>query len=90
MFQSQTISATEFKAKCLDILDRLSAHEIDEFIITKRGKTVAVMSPPKSATEMVRTLHGFMRGSVIVPQDLDLTAPVSDEDFDAQSGLLHG
>lgn len=80
MFRSQTVSATEFKAKCLDILDRLSAHEIDEVIITKRGQAVAVMSPPKREVEKIHALHGFMRGSVIAPEGIDLTVPVADED----------
>lgn len=31
-------------------------------------------------------LHGFMRGSVIIPPDFDLTAPVIDEPLDAESG----
>ena len=89
MFHSQTLSATEFKAKCLDILNRLHAREIDEVVITKRGKTVAVLTPPKSETEAVHSLHGFMRGTVKIPDGFDLTAPMS-EDFDAQSGALHG
>ena len=89
VFHSQTFSATEFKAKCLDILNRLHAREIDEVIITKRGKTMAVLTPPKSETEAVHSLHGFMRGTVKIPDGVDLTAPM-DEDFEAHSGALHG
>jgi len=37
-----TISATEFKAKCLDILDHVP---VDGLAITKRGKTVAKLFP---------------------------------------------
>ena len=90
MFHSQTISASEFKAKCLDILDRLNARELDQVIITKRGKTVALLTPPLSEERAVRALHGFMRGSVVMLQEIDLTAPVSDENFDAGNGMLHG
>ena len=38
----QFISATEFKAKCLDILDHVPAEGL---AITKRGKTVARVFP---------------------------------------------
>jgi prevent-host-death family protein len=86
---TQTISATEFKAKCLDILDRLGANEIDRLVITKRGKPVAVLTPPESKEESIRNIHGFMRGSVIIPEGFDLTAPILDEPFDADQGILH-
>jgi hypothetical protein len=35
-------------------------------------------------------LHGFMRGSVIIPPDVDLTAPAIDEPFDVETGELLG
>jgi hypothetical protein len=33
--------------------------------------------------------HGFMKGTVIIPPDIDLTEPVIDEPFDAEDGVLH-
>ena len=86
----QTYTATDFKAKCLDIFDRLAAHELTRVTITKRGKIVAVLSPPDTPDAAVRQLHGFMRGSVIMPEGFDLTAPVLDESLAADNGLLHG
>ena len=85
----QTISASEFKAKCLDILDRLGNHELERVEVTKRGKIVAVLTPPQATEESIRSLHGFMQGSVNMPQGFDLTEPVLDEPFDAELGLLH-
>lgn len=38
------ISASEFKAHCLEILDRVRDHK-DPIIITKRGKPVARLLP---------------------------------------------
>lgn len=84
-----TMTATEFKAKCLEILDKLSAHEIEKLTITKRGKPVAVLTAPESHEEAVRNLNGFMRGSVIGLEDVDLTSPVLDEEFLAEQGILH-
>ncbi|HEX4365289.1 MAG TPA: type II toxin-antitoxin system Phd/YefM family antitoxin [Rhodopila sp.] len=87
---TQTISASEFKAKCLNILDRLASHELDRVIITKRGKTVAILTPPDQLADAVRNIHGFMRGSVIIADDVDLTDPILDEPFTAENGDLHG
>ena len=86
---SEMVSATEFKAKCLDLLDQVSARQIGRLEITKHGKIVAVLIPPPSREEAVQQLHGFLRGSVLVPKGLDLTAPVLDEPFNAQLGSLH-
>ena len=76
MALTETISASAFKAKCLNILDRLANHELDRVIITKRGKTVGVLSPPQ--TDAIPEIYGSMRGSVIIP-----------EGFDAEQGILH-
>jgi prevent-host-death family protein len=89
MAATQTISASEFKAKCLKILDRLASHELDRVVITKRGKTVAVLTPPQPQPAAVTDLYGCMRGSVIIPDGFDLTAPVLDEPLDAELGILH-
>ncbi len=83
---SETVSATEFKAKCLDFLDRVSARQINCLEITKRGKPVAVLIPPASRREALERLHGFLRGSVMVPEAVDLTAPVLDEPSNAEAG----
>ena len=58
----ETVSATEFKAKCLDLLDQVSARQISRLEITKRGKIVAVLIPPTSHLEPLEQLHGFLRG----------------------------
>ena len=34
-------------------------------------------------------LHGFMRGSVVIPPDADLTAPVVDDLFASEEGETH-
>jgi prevent-host-death family protein len=89
MQDTQSYTATEFKAKCLDILDRVAAHKFTRVTITKRGKIVAVLTPPEESETAVRQLHGFLRGSVIAPPDFDFTAPVLDEPLSAESGALH-
>lgn len=85
----QTVNATRFKAECLDILDQLSARQLTRVTITKRGRIVAVLSPPADAADTIRALHGCMRGSVVLPPDVDLTAPAMDEPLLADHGILH-
>ena len=86
---TRTLKATEFKAKCLDILDRVASREFDRVVITKRGVAVAVLTPPPSLATEIQQLPGFLRDSVVIPPGLDLTAPVLDEAFAAQEGDLH-
>ncbi len=89
MDDTQTISATDFKARCLEIFDRLTDRTLEKVTITKRGRPVGVLTAPARTQEAVCDLHGFMRGSVIVPDDVDLTAPIADETWAAEDGIIH-
>lgn len=90
MLPSLTVGATEFKAKCLDLLDRLADHSLESVRVTKRGKVVAVVTPPPRNSVTVDTLHGCMEGSVLIPPGVDLTAPVFDpDDLSGERGILH-
>ena len=80
------ISATEFKAQCLAIFKELEARRLGRVVVTRRGRPVAELTPPR--TELP-TLWGAHRGSVEVAAGIDLTAPVVDEDLDAAAGVLH-
>jgi antitoxin (DNA-binding transcriptional repressor) of toxin-antitoxin stability system len=87
---TRTINASDFKAHCLEILDNLASRTLERVTITKRGRVVGVLLPPDNKAEEVRQLHGFMRGSVVIPPGIDLTEPTSEEVFAAEDGLLHG
>jgi prevent-host-death family protein len=89
MAGSRTISASEFKAKCLDILDRIRSRDLERVVVTKRGVPVAVLVPPPAEAGEVERLHGFLRGSAVVPPGFDLTAPTADEAFAADGGEFH-
>jgi antitoxin (DNA-binding transcriptional repressor) of toxin-antitoxin stability system len=78
-----TITASEFKAKCLGLFDQLGARKLKRLCVTKRGRVVAIVTPPDEPQDLTN-LHGFMRGSVIAPNDFDLTAPALDEPLDAE------
>lgn len=75
----KVISATEFKATCLDSLDRVATGELDRVQVTKRGRVVAVLVPPTPGEAALAGLHGFL-----IPPELDLTAPGGKEPFTAE------
>ncbi len=81
-----TIGAAEFKARCLSVFRELEARKYSRVVITRHGKPVAEMVPPR---EEPPRLWGALRGSVEVEPGVDLTAPVLDEALDARSGRLH-
>jgi len=70
----KTINASEFKAKCLAILDRVSETG-EPLTILKHGKPVAQLVPP--ATEH-RYPQDALRGSVEIRGDI--VAPTTDPD----------
>ena len=84
----QVFAISDFKAKCLDILKQLGEHRIDKVTITRHGKPVAIVLPPVDA-DAAKSIYGAMRGSVFIPEGLDLTAPVFEGEIVAESGKLH-
>jgi antitoxin (DNA-binding transcriptional repressor) of toxin-antitoxin stability system len=80
------VSATAFKARCLSIFKDLEARRVTRVLVTRRGRAVAELIPPR--TELP-TLWGAHRGSVEIAPGIDLTAPVVDEALDAAAGVLH-
>ena len=70
--KTQTISATEFKAKCLKIFDHLGA---DGIIVEKRGKPIAKVMPIKSNnSEWI----GSMKGEIEILGDIMSTGELWD------------
>src|SRR5258708_12379002 len=82
------ITATEFKAKCLDLMDRLAARKLPRIVVTKHGRAVAVLSPPPLPREVAERFFGFMRGRVVAPSGFDFTAPLLDKPLTARVGPL--
>ena len=79
------VNASEFKAKCLQIFRDLEAHRLDKVIVTRRGKPVAELRPSQTA-ETGPDIWGCMRGSVLIPEGVDLTDPVLEDIPEAESG----
>jgi prevent-host-death family protein len=63
------VSATEFKAKCLSLIDRVQAG--DEVVITKHGRTVARLVAEPDVDEKpwlaLRRVKGEWKGDPFAP-----------------------
>jgi prevent-host-death family protein len=72
----KTMSAADFKAKCLDVLDQV-AERREPVVVTKRGKPVAQVVP---LVARPKRLWGAMkneidvRGDIVGPPDVDWEA----------------
>jgi prevent-host-death family protein len=62
-----TIGATEFKQRCLEIIDTVGP---DGLIITKHGRPVAKLTPMRSGNG---DLIGILKGELLVDPDDDLS-----------------
>ena len=74
----RTIKASEFKAKCLKIMDEV-AETGETVVITKNGVPVSQLVPIKRRLE---TLFGQLKGSISITGDI--ISPV-DANWDAVS-----
>ena len=74
--RQQTVGAAEFKARCLELMDRVATTG-NAIIITKRGKPVARLAPVASRRRsLVGALKGHIRitGDIIAPIDVQWDA----------------
>ena len=91
MASEKTVSVTEFKAKCLGLIDDVDSKHLRRVTIVKRGRVVAALVPafPANAKKGKPFAHGFLKGSVTIPKGLDLTKPVFEGEIDAEKGILY-
>ena len=71
----RTMGATEFKAKCLDVMDRLQSGDLGRVIVTKHGRPWAVMGPvghEPMASARFTEVHGAMKD---IPAPFDTVLP---------------
>jgi prevent-host-death family protein len=62
----RTMTAAEFKAKCLEALDRVAATG-EPIVVTKRGKPVAQLAP---VARKPKTVGGFLKGRIKSGKDI--------------------
>jgi prevent-host-death family protein len=78
--KERTIPISEFRAKCLKILDHLGPSGI---IVTKRGRPIARVTPLPKKTG--KDFYGCMAGKITVKGDIFSTG----RKWDAQSKRPH-
>lgn len=79
MNKSGTISAAEFKATCLELMDEV-AKSHGEIVITKRGKAVARLVPVEPPPPLAGSLAGTVevKGDIVAPTGEAWEAEVDD------------
>ncbi len=80
----KTISATEFKAKCLAIMDEIQRTG-EPVTVLKRGKPVVEVSPPPKISEQYPQYR--LQGSVEILGDI-VEPPLPADVWDANRGEL--
>ena len=86
----RAITATQFKAKCLGLIDGVDTNKLQRVTIVKRGREVAALVPVKrKGAKRKPFAHSFLKGSVVIPKGLDLTKPIFEGEIDAEKGILH-
>ena len=63
--RTKTLTASEFKAKCLRILDELEPQGI---VVTKRGRPIAKVTPVLSKNNA--KFYGCMKGKIVIKGDI--------------------
>jgi prevent-host-death family protein len=59
-----TVTATDFKAKCLALIDEMNRTKVP-IVVTNRGKRVAEMYPARSEVEADKPFIGSLKDSVL-------------------------
>jgi prevent-host-death family protein len=70
---THTIKASEFKAKCLDLMNVVRESQA-AYIVTKRGEPVAMLGP---VGDVAPNPFGFMRGTVLEARDIVAPDPAA-------------
>ncbi len=61
------ISATDFKAKCLSLMDLVQSKHT-EIIITKHGKAIAKLVPTED--DEIKSPIGYLKGKIKIESDI--------------------
>ena len=77
------VGITEFKAKCLALMDEMERSG-EPLTITRRGKPSLTLSAKVAEEARRKPLFGAMKGTFAWASDVDPTAPVVDDDWEAQ------
>lgn len=87
----KTVGVTEFKAKCLGLVDDVAKGRLARVVLTKRGKPVAeIVTPPSKKRRGGKSTFGALRHLMKIDPSVDLTAPTGEDlEWDAEKGILY-
>ncbi len=81
-----TVSATEFKAKCLELMAQVHSGTLRRIHVTKRGKPFVAVTSDIGRDDKPWTpdsIFGCMKGTVQLPDDFDWEqSPYTEADLD--------
>lgn len=84
----KTLSVTEFKATCLELIEAGAARRLNRVHLTKRGKpfvTLEVRVDGESKRPTFDEVYGSMKGTTGIPDDFDWEKSLfTDEELAAQ------
>jgi antitoxin (DNA-binding transcriptional repressor) of toxin-antitoxin stability system len=84
-----TVSVTNFKANCLELVRRLEQGKLKRITLTRRGKAIAELSPKGEKRKSFADIYGCMRGLIATEPGVDLTKPTLEpNDWNAERGVL--
>ena len=89
MREGQTLVSFIWPAQNPELMQSLAARKLTRIVVTKRGRPVAILSPPPTPEEVADGLFGCLKGQMIAPEGFDFTAPVLDEPLNAAEGRLY-
>lgn len=76
-----TLSASDFKARCLEVMRQIEKGELQRVTVTRRGKSVAVLQGVQHE-KPYKDDFGFMRGLIHLAPDYDPFEQVIEESDD--------
>lgn len=76
----RTMKASEFKAKCLAVMDEVAATG-EPVTITKNGKPVAQLVSPATVAGPRKSIIGLHKGLIEITGDI--ISPVGEDDWEA-------
>jgi antitoxin (DNA-binding transcriptional repressor) of toxin-antitoxin stability system len=69
------LGVTEFKSRCLGLIDDVAQGRVGRVVLRRRNRAVAALVPLSDETQ---DLWGALRGSVLVSPGTDLTGPTGE------------
>ena len=78
MNRQRTMTASDFRARCFEVLAQIAGRKLEIVTITKRGRPVAQVLPATAEAELP-SLYGCMRGTVTFSDDIDIDRPILEQ-----------